>query len=393
MYAAVVSVIEKDGVLWTSHKAACLALGPLVAYHPDLAQKLGVPTDRLAALVDGEPFIDRVKSLQALVNVGLSGHAGARAKALEVLAGADLYSRVSWRQILGEATDAELEAAIRLLLARSVPRTKTEGNVTSYSGAPFPPLFMDNWNLPASVRSEVTRTLTDALKDPKVGLRSRQASALALGRKAAQFGEGDRKLIVDALKAVLTQDFDSDPMLLSIDNPLSMLRTSVGQPEDVVAAAAEAMLAFSPWVEDERERRSLRKEIEDLRASQVETLGIGVADGLKNFVPRGEEEERWLTTRLLLLLNSHHSKVRRGASRSLADLVERKVAAFNDEVLDTVLYLSTVDPVGDRVAAAAALRAMSGSPAWNNQRVTEALGTLQEDPSYLVRRELDPEAL
>jgi hypothetical protein len=80
VYAAVVATIEKDDLLWTSHKAACLALAPLAAYHPGVAEKMGVPTDRLAELVDGEPFIDRVKSLMALANVGLSGHAGAKAK-------------------------------------------------------------------------------------------------------------------------------------------------------------------------------------------------------------------------------------------------------------------------------------------------------------------------
>jgi hypothetical protein len=310
-----------------------------------------------------------------------------------VLEEADPYTRVSWRQILGEATAEELESAVRLLLPQSVPRAKREGNVTSYSRAPFNPLFIKDWDLPASVRPEVARTLVEALVDPGVELYSRQASALALGYRAAQFGDQERELIVDALKAVLTRDFDSNPMLLSMDNPLSMLRTSVGQPDDVIAAAAEALLAFSPWIDEDGERRSLMEEIEQLRASQVETLGIGVADGLENFAPRNEGEERWLTTRLLLLLNSHHIKVRQGAARSLAKLVQRGAANFDSEVLDTVIYLSAADPVGDRAAAGAALREMSGSPAWNGKRVEEAIETLCEDLSYLVRRELTAEAL
>ncbi len=392
VYAAVVATIEKEDVLWTSHKAACLALGPLAAYHPGVAEKLGVPTERLAELVDGESFSDRVKSLMALVNVGLSGHAGARAKALEVLEAADTYTRVSWRQILGEATAEELESAVRLLLPQSVSRAKREGNVTSYSGAPFNPLFIKDWDLPASVRPEVARTLAEALGDPGVGLYSRQASALTLAYRAAQFGAKERKLIVDALKAVLTQNFDSDPMLLSMDNPLSMLRTSVGQPDDVIAAAAEGLLAFSLWIDEDGERLSLMEEIEQLRASQVETLGVGVADGLKNFAPKNAGEGRWLTTRLLLLLNSHHLKVRQGAARSVAKLVERGVAEFDGEVLETVIYLSGADPVSDRAAATAALCAMSLSPVWNRERITEALEALREDASYLVRRELTGEA-
>lgn len=387
VYAAVVAAIEKDDVLWTSHKAACLALGPLAAYHPGVAEKLGVPTDRLAELVGGHPFDDRVKSLMALVNVGLSGHAEARAKALEVLENADPYTSASWRQILGEATAEELESAVRLLLPQSVPRAKRKGNVTRYSAAPFNPLFIKDWDLPASVRPVVARTLAEAVGDPGVGLYSRQASALALGYRAAQFGPRERKLIVEALKTILTQDFDSEPILLSMDNPLSMLRTSVGQPDDVIAAAAEALLAFSPWIDD-GERRYLMEEIEQLRASQIETLGIGVADGLKDFTPRNAEEKRWLTNRLLLLLNSHHFKVRQGAARSFAKLVEREVATFDGELLATMIYLSKADTVSDRAAAATALRAMSRSPVWNRKQITDVLEVLREDASYLVKREL-----
>lgn len=180
-------------------------------------------------------------------------------------------------------------------------------------------------------------------------------------------------------------------MLQSTDNPLSMLRMNVGEPDDVTSAVAWALLAFSPWIEDDEDRQLLRREIERLRAGQVEELGIGVAEGLRSFEPRGDEEERWLRTRLLLLLNSQHPRVRQGAARSLASMVERGSSPLDPELLDTMLYLSAADNVGDRTAAARALATMSKGAGKDQARVEEALKNLRDDPSYLVRIETEVE--
>jgi hypothetical protein len=225
-----------------------------------------------------------------------------------------------------------------------------------------------------------------------VMLPHRQAAALALGRKASEFGAEERNKIIQVLNEVLTRPFEAHFMVRSTDNPLSMVRMNVGQDDDVIAAVAWALLTFSPWIEDKDDRRRLQREIERLRASQVEELGIGVADGLRSFEPKDSEEKRWLTTRLLLLLNSQHPKVRQGAAQSLASLVERGVLPFDAELLDTVLHLSAANHVEDRKAAAKALMAMSTSPEWYRNRVGEALKNLRDDPSYLVRLQTGVEA-
>ena len=176
-------------------------------------------------------------------------------------------------------------------------------------------------------------------------------------------------------------------MLQSTDNPLSMLQMNGGQPDDVISAVAWALLTFSQWIEDEKDRRLLRREIEKVRARHVEELGIGVAEGLRSFDPRGDEEERWLLNRLLLLLNSQHPRVRQGAARSLASLVKRRSLPLDAELLDTVLHLSAADNVGDRSTAARVLAAIGESVGQDQARVEEALDKLREDPSYLVRIE------
>ena len=389
--AAVVATINKDDVLWTSHKAACQALVNLVGRRPELLDKLEVPVDRLAELAEGDVLNDTVQALMALVNLGLSGHAESRQRALELLKDADTYSRVSWLQILGETTEEELATAIRQLLPQSVSRVQRTGSIQHLGIGHFNVLFLEKWNLPPALRSEVADTLSGAVADPTVVLTHRRAAALALGRKASQFGTEEHQKIIQALKDVLTRPFESHPMVQSTDDPLSMLQMNVGQRDDVISVVAWALLAFSPWIEGEEERRLLRREIERLRASQVEELGIGVAAGLESFEPRGGDEERWLTTRLLLLLNSQHPKVRQGAAHSLASLVERGALPFDAELLDTVLHLSAADHVGDRTEAAKALAAMSTCDDWCQAQVEEALGTLRDDPSYLVRKQMEVE--
>lgn len=389
--AALVSTINRDDVFWTSHKEACQALANLIGSHPGLLEKLEVPVDRLVDLAGGDVLNDTVRALMALVNLGLSGHTESRQKALRLVEGADPYTRVSWRQILGETTEEELTMAIRQLLPQSVSRVKTEGAVQSLGMGMFNALFLENWDLPPAVKSEVADTLSEAVADPTAALTDRRAAALALGRKASQFGAEEREVIIRGLRDAITRPFEAHPMVQSMDNPLSMLRMNVGQPDDVIAAIAWALLTFSPWIEDEEDRRLLRREIERLRASQVEELGIGVAEGLGKFIPRDDEEERWLLNRLLLLLNSQHPRVRQGAARSLASLVERGALPFDAELLDTVLHLSAADHVGDRAAAAKALKKMAQVAGPDQARIKEALENLRDDPSYRVRTQMGVE--
>jgi hypothetical protein len=365
---AIVATINKDDMLWTSHKAACEALANLIRSRPALLDKLEVPVDRLAELAKGDILNDTVRALMALANLALSGHAESRQKVLELVEGADPYTRVSWRQILGETTEEELATAIRQLLPQSVSRVQSEGSVQSLGMGMFNAMFLATWDLPPAVRSDVAKTLSEAVADPTAALTHRQAAALALGRKASQFGAEERQEIIRVLKDMLTRPFETHPMLQSTDNPLSMFQMNVGQPEDVISAVARALLHFSSWLEGKEDRRVLRREIEGLRASQVEEFGIGVAAGLRSFEP-SNEEERWLINRLLLLLNSQHPDVRQGAAHSLASLVERSVLPFDAELLDTVLHLSAADHVEDRTAAARALTAMSTGAEWYRTRV------------------------
>lgn len=389
--AALVSTVNRDDVFWTSHKEACQALANLAGAHPRILGTLEVPVDRLAELAQGDVLNDTVLALTALVNLGLNGHAESRRKALELLEGADSFTRVSWRQILGEATDAELTEAIRQLLPQSVNRVETKGNMQSLGMGAFNPRFLERWDLPEGARSEVADALSEAVAEPAVALGDRRAAAIALGRKAADFDAGDREKVAGVLLGLLTEPLETHPMLGSLDNPLSMLRMDLGEPDDVTAAVAYALLSFSRWVDDDSERRLMRREIERLRASQAEELGIGVAEGIRGFEPRDEEEERWLRTRLLLLLNSPYSRVRQGAARSLASLVERVPSLCDAELLDTVLHLSAADDVEDRRGAAWVLAKVGKDAGEDDARIEKALDRLRDDPSHLVRIEADGE--
>ena len=385
---ALVSTINRNDVFWTSHKEACRALANLVGARPGVLDKVEIPVDRLVAFAEDDLLNDTRLALMALANLGLSGHAESRRKVLELLEGANPFTRVSWRQILGEATEEELTSAIQQLLPQSIDRVKEQDNVQSLGGGMFNPRFLERWNLPPAVRSEVADALSEAVADPRAALTDRRAAALVLGRKAPEFDVKDCRKIVTVLQDVLTKPFEAHPMLRSTDNPLSMLRINVGEADDVTSIVAWALLAFSPWIEGEQDRRRLRREIERLRASQVEELGVGVAEGLRNFEPRGDEEERWLHTRLLLLLNSQHPRVRQGTARSLASLAKRRSLSLDGELLDTVLHLSTSNNIGDRGAAARVLAVYQRSAGEDQARVEDALYKLRDDPSYLVRIEM-----
>src|SRR5215211_4360007 len=73
-------------------------------------------------------------------------------------------------------------------------------------------------------------------------------------------------------------------------------------------------------------------------------------------------------------------------SGSLAALVERNTFSFDSELQAAVLFLAGSSIVEDRQAAAYALsRLLSNSGPQTDSTLTDAIGILRDDPSYLVR--------
>lgn len=386
-----VATINEEDVSWTSHKAACQALANLVRRHSALVESLQLPVERLAQLAKQDLLNDRVSALMALVNLGISDDAKSRERALEILEDADTYTRASWRHILGEATEEETIEAIRELLPRSVSRVQSDSDGQSLGMGAFNALFLKEWTLPEEVKSDVAHFLSEAVGDSTAALTDRRAAALGLGYKASKFGLDERQKIVESLKTLLSQPFEVHPMLQSTDNPLSLLQMNVGQPEDVISAVVWALLSFSPWIQDHEERSFLRREVERLRASQVEEHGVGVAEGLSRFEPVSEEERRWLITRILLLLNSQHTRMRQASARSAASLIEHGQIPLDAELVDTVLYIAASANVEDRRAVARALKELATRMEGEDTRARDALANLRSDPSYLVRAEAGDE--
>ena len=382
------AAIRRDDAFWTSHKAACLAFARFAKTHPDIIGELNVPTARLAQMAGRDVDNDTYKAMVALMNLALAGHEEASREAMRLLESANTLTRVSWRQVLGIVTQEELESAVREYLPYSVHRVRTiEGGTVS--GIGISPTFLRDWTLPEAVKADVARTFSDAVTDATVVLPDRQAAALMLGLKAKQFGEEDSRRVVDALMTVLTRPFEAHEAVRSIDNPLSMLRMNMGREEDVIAAAAESLLAFSGRIKDDEQRRRFLIEVSKLRARQVETINRAIACGLQDFAPYDPEEKRWLRTKLLLLLDSHQPSVRQNAAHSLADLVEREALDFDTELMAAVLFLVSEGAVEDRHAACHVLRRMTRSSHWDRPEVDDALTRLRNDPSYLVRSRAD----
>jgi len=386
---ALVETIRRNNLDRSSYRSACLALARLAKTHPDTLEELDVPTARLAEMAGRDVLNDLYKAGSALINLALAGHEEARREAQNLLEHADTLTRVSWRHALHDIQEEELASAIRQLLPQSVGRVQTHAGMTSVGFGAFSPMFLRDWTLPESVKSEVAQVLSEAVIDPTALLPDRQAAAFVLGLKAEQFGEDDRLRAIEALMGALMQPFEADDSVRSIDNPLSMLRMNIGQPEDVIAAAIESLLAFSGQIEDSGQRRRLLEEVGKRNASQVEPIGRSVAAGLRHFAPRDTDEEQWFQTRLLLLLYSHHPSVRQSAAQSLAIAVEQETLDFDAELLATVLFLAEDQIVEDRGAAAHALARMEQSDHWSHPEVSNALEALRSDPSYLVRRRAD----
>ena len=73
-------------------------------------------------------------------------------------------------------------------------------------------------------------------------------------------------------------------------------------------------------------------------------------------------------------------------SGSLAALVERNTFSSDSELQAAVLFLAGSSIVEDRQAAADALSRLLSSSGWQtDSTLTDAIGILRDDPSYLVR--------
>ena len=314
---AVIATIQRRDVFWTAHKSACLALARLAKTHPEVLGDLDLPTTRLAEMASQDILNDTKMAMTALINLALAGSEEARNEAQSLLGDADTLTRVTWRHVLNDVTEEELASTIRDLLPRTINRVHTVEGGFSFGISALSPMFLRDWTLPESVKEEVANTLTQAVTDPDVPLPDRQSAAVILGLKAEQFREEERHQAVNALLDVLTRPFEAHDIVRSIDDPLSMVRMNIGQVQDVIAAAAGALLRFFELIDDLQQRQRVIEEVGKLRASQVESIGRSIAAGLRHLATRDEDEERWLRTRLLLLLDSHHPAVRQDAARSL----------------------------------------------------------------------------
>lgn len=387
--ALVRAVVRRD-CFWTSYKESCAALAVLAGAHPESAAVLEVPLERLVELVEGDVINDRHEAMFALVNFALAGSAGAREVALGVLSGGNTLWHVSWRHLLGDVDQEEIAATIRSILPHSVSGVEEiEGGVGVGFGG-ISPAFLRDWDLPEAVRDEVSEAFSAAVADPLAILPDRQAAALMLGTKADQLGERGRSLAIEALMRLLAEPVEAHSAVRSLDHPLSPIRTNIGQPVDVKAAAAFSLLRLSRWMSDEL-RRVLLGEIERLTAGQVDALGRSVAGGLRHFSPRSSDERSWLATRLLLLMNAPDPTTRRNAAQSLGALVERGMLPYNAELSGTTRFLAERNSVVERAGAAYALSRMSRSEHWDRGGVNETLDRLRTDASFTVRSSMDPE--
>lgn len=384
---ALVRTIDRTDGFWTSYKEACLALATLIRVHPDIAEELDIPLDRVVALVD-DVGNDLHDAMTLLVNLALVGHAEARAKALRILRDGTTIRHVGWRYLLNDTSDAEVAEAIRNILPsiKSSGRVSDleEGSVVSVGLSPF---VLQPFDLPEEVRVEATKALVETATDQRMLVMNREAALSILGSKAAQLDSEGRIRAIDALLGLSGgPNIDVHPMLSGFDSPISGLRMNMGNVEDIRAGAAETLLALSPWMR-RHQRRMLMQLIERLRASREPSLELAIARGVKYFIPRVTAEINWWNVRLLLLLNANDPEVRRDAARSLGDsITEQGIVKAYDELRYTIASMANSPFVKDRIGAAYILvRAPEGSY-WHSEDAGQLLERLRNDVSYSVRR-------
>nr|MDP9477785.1 hypothetical protein [Actinomycetota bacterium] len=270
------------------------------------------------------------------------------------------------------------------ILAQAIDRVQQTQTGFQYGIGGLSPMFFKDWDLSEAVRAEVVSTLSEAAVDTTVLIRDRQEAASMLGYKAKQLGDEGRRRAIRALLPLLTEEVEVHPVARSIDNPLSAMIMNVGQPEDIKAAAAYSLLRLSGSMSAEQ-RALLMREIERLRASQVEALGASVSGGLRLFEPETAEEQRWLQTRLLLLMNAPHAAVRDNAAQCVGLLAEDGWLECDPELVDTLLHMASSALVSDRAGAADALGRLRNKEGWHSPEVLAALDKLRQDRSHEVR--------
>ncbi len=323
--------------------------------------------------------------MATLVNLARIGDLRAKEKALELARGGDTPWHVRWRRWLGDASEEELSATIREVLARGVDRVRQVEGGFQFGIGGLSPMFFHDWDLPEEVKAEVAGTLSEAASDSTASIRDRSEAATILGTKAGQLDKEGRRRAIESLLPLLAHGVEVHPVARSIDNPLSAMIMNVGQPDDIKAAAAYSLLRLSDWMGEEQRRR-LMQEIEKLRASQIEAFGVSVGGGLRYFRPGDAAEQRWLQTRLLLLMNAPHSSVRDNAARCVGLLVREGLLEFNPEIATTLTHLASSALVNDRLGASHALSGAQTSESWRRPEIVAAFDRLAQDRNFLVRK-------
>ena len=388
----IVRAILRTDCFRPTYKHLCSALSSLAVNHSGVVGELEVPFERLVELVGNDLINDSENAMAALTNLARVGHAEARRRALELARGGRSPWHIRWRRWLDDVSDEELTVTIRSILPQAIDRFQQTENGFQAGVGGLSPTFFKDWALPdEELREEVVATLADAVVDPLALIRSRQEAADMLGYKAEQFSDDGRQRAIETLMPLLTEAVNLHPVTQSIDNPLSAIRVNVGQPDDIKASAAYSLLRLSYWM-TAHQRHLLMREIELLRASRIAVFGLSVSGGLRYFGPGDDEEEqRWLQTRLLLLMNAPHPEVRENAARCLGLMVEDESVELNPELIDTLLFLASSSLVADRSGAAFALSAIRNEESWYRRtEVADVLENLEADMSYIVRQAAHP---
>lgn len=379
-----IRAIRRPDCFHATYGHVCSALSALAINHSGIVDQLEVPIARLVELVGGDLINDTRNAMAALVNLARLGHGAAREKALELARDGSSPWHFRWRNWLDDVSEAELSAAIRAVVSQSIDRVQQTSTGFQYGVGGLSPMFFRDWYLSEELRAEVVGTLSEAATDPTVLIRDRQEAATMLGYNVDELGEEGRQKAIQTLLPLLTEEVEVHPAARSIDNPLSAMNMNVGKPEDIKAAAAYSLLRLSGSMKREQ-RLLLMREIERLRASRVEALGVSVSGGLRRFTPKSAEEQRWLQTRLLLLMNAPHPTVRDNAAKCVGLMVEDRSLNFDEELLDTLLYMASSVVVSDRAGASYALSRTRVSQEWDLLGVETMLQQLMEDRSYEVR--------
>jgi tetratricopeptide (TPR) repeat protein len=379
----IIRAVRRNDCFHVTYGRLCSALSELAVNHAGIVEQLEVPVERLAELTGRDLINDTRNAMAALVNLARKGHERAREKALELARSDDTPWHIRWRYWLSDISEAELSATIRVILAQAIDRVQQTRTGFQYDVGGLSPMFFKNWTLPETVRAEVVDTLSEAAGDHAVLIRDRQEAANMLGYKAKELGDEGRRQAIRALLPLLTE-VEIHPVARSIDNPLSAMIMNVGQPEDIKGAAAYSLLRLSGSMSGEQ-RALLMREIERLRASQVEALGVSVSGGLRLFEPASPEEQRWLQTRLLLLMNTPHAAVRDNAAQCVGLMVEAGSLEFDPEIVDTLLHMASSALVSDRAGAADAIARSIGKEGWHSPETSATLDRLRQDRSYEVR--------